>query len=72
MARDSNGFNPHSTNNSGGKFKPACAFATFVSPEEATQALRVHGKVEDVPLVGAVDIEIVDEVRKTLRGLANV
>ena len=32
-------------NSSGGKFKPACAFATFGSPEEATQALRVHGQV---------------------------
>ena len=31
-------------NNSGGKLKPACAFATFESPEEAAKALRVHGQ----------------------------
>ena len=44
-----------------------CADAAFVR-----MVLRVHGKVEDVPLVGAVDTEIVDEVRKNLRGLASV
>ena len=34
--------------------------------------LRAHGKVEDVRLVCAVDNEIVDEVRRNLRGLASV
>ena len=44
-----------------------CADAAF-----ARMVLRAHGKVEDVPLVGAVDIEVVDKVRKNLRGLASV
>ena len=44
-----------------------CADAAF-----ARMVLRAHGKVEDVPLVGAVDMEIADEVRKNLRGLSSV
>ena len=35
-------------NNSGGKFKPACAFATFETHEEASKALVVHGKVNSM------------------------
>ena len=42
-----------------------CADAAF-----ARMVLRAHGK--DVPLVGAVDIEVVDKVRKNLGGLASV
>ena len=44
-----------------------CADAAF-----ARMVLCAHGKVEDVPLVGALDIEIVDEVRKNLQGLSRV
>ena len=35
-------------NNSAGKFKPACAFATFETHEEASKALVVHGKVNSM------------------------
>ena len=34
--------------------------------------LRAHGKVEDVPLVGAIDIETVGGVREQLQALASV
>ena len=35
-------------NNSAGMLKPACGFATFGSPDEAAQALRVHGQVNSM------------------------
>ena len=44
-----------------------CADAAF-----ARVVLRAHGKVENVPAVGAIDIETVGGVREQLQALASV